>query len=247
MALAQWSPPNIALPPTFSFFDLFTTIHCTRKLVFSAQLAKRLRDGRHRKGGVAPYEVHRLGETNTDRSHKCTSLTKKCSTNLKSDLIEFKPHPRTPNSLISYVHENHVQVFRMAVDHVLKCTIHPTKPAPDQEIVNSIRSVPCLNGITRSFNPLLAVGQVCHGEAAASREFPYRACIDCLEHMGNVIVANLPTSYQYAVSKLIVRILGPPECIGDKSQPNQLYLEHDDEAHMRFQARESQPMTTLLP
>ena len=70
VVLALGSPPNLALPSAFSFNDPFTTIHCTRKLVFSEQLAKRLRDGKHRRGGVAPYEVHRLGETNTDRSHK---------------------------------------------------------------------------------------------------------------------------------------------------------------------------------
>ena len=69
----------------------------------------------------------------------------------------------------------------------------------------------------------------------------------CFEQFEKVIISNLPTSYKYAVLKLGIRILGPPQCIGDGLQTNQLYLEDDDEAHMRFQASGCQPIMELKP
>ena len=47
--------------------------------------------------------------------------------------------------------------------------------------------------------------------------------------------------------KLGIRILGPPQCIGDGLQTNQLYLEDDDEAHMIFQASGCRPIMELKP
>ena len=232
VVLALVSPPNLAPPSAFSFNDPFTTIHCTRKLVFSEQLAKRLRDGKRRGRGVASYEVHRLGGTITDGGHNCIPNAESCSSTRRDDLIGFKPHQPTPNSLISYALANHENIVELVQEHIKKCkqdTCYLTELKTDNGM-STLPSPPDANNISA------LAGVVCT-----------RSKIHCLEQFEKVIINNLPTSYKYAVLKLGIRILEPPQCIGDGLQTNQSYLEDDDEAHMRFQASGCQPITELKP
>ena len=230
VVLALGSPPNLALPSAFSFYDPFTAIHCTRKLVFSEQLAKRLRAGKRRGRGVASYEVHRLGETNSDGSHHCIPNAESCSTTRRDDLIGFKPHRPTPNSLISYALANHENIVKLVQEHIKKC-----------------KQDTCYLSFLETDNGMSSHPTLPDAHDISASVVSTQSKIHCFEQFEKVIINNLPTSYKYAVLKLGIRILGPPQCIGDGLLTNQLYLEDDNEAHMRFQALGCQPITDLKP
>lgn len=221
VVLALGSPPNVEVPDYFQFSDPFTTILCNRKQVYSKRLADKVRSGKKRGKGMTKYEVHRL-DTTSSGQHSCAQ---KCSQTLKTDLIGFKPHPPTPNSLISYALAQHEQIACFALDHITTSIVK-----------------------THIDGPARALSIYGEHPAKKNERSPVDPFIEVLERF---ILKNLPTAQKYAVLKLEVRILGPPEFIGVVTKPlpgfigMPLYLGHDDLSHMRFNSACSDPIVNL--